>query len=177
MIMVFFFVCSCMIHTLYGSQIYLGDHSTIRTANYYQNLTATIEGSGCYLDLAYASISNKLTIKIIGNSNTVFINHPNELQLSVTGNNCTVNNIFQAAPSSINISGQSIYNDNVGHCTYLFNQYKDRATHLYYLNPNFFKSIVVLGSVAFLAKDPIKTVAITVLMGMLIHRTLYLSRN
>ena len=118
-----FFVCSSLALTLYGSdniknraKISVESNSTISTNDKAKSLVAEMKGHNSHLDLSRARISGTLEIDISGHNNTIIINHPNMLILTVTGHKCRVTNLWCAGKNSqITVSGSnSRYKEGVG---------------------------------------------------------------
>ncbi len=114
-----------MMQWLNGSQIMLGNNHTMIPTYYVEKLTVKMHGDDSYLDLTQSRITGILTIDIAGDDNTVFINHPNKLYLTVTGRNSYVGNRSSTSQDSqIQVVGEgSTYKTNVGYISYLFGPY------------------------------------------------------
>lgn len=115
-----FLACNSMSHTLQCADIdtdfdVIFSNATARIKsstgvvlnNKKKNMTVAISGDGSDVDMRQAEISDTLTIYIMGNDNTVAINHPNRLRLAIRGDNCHVTNQCKSHGTLLDIRGEN----------------------------------------------------------------------
>lgn len=151
-----FLACSCMPHTLncsdddfdfdavWGTEDSYIESSTGVVLDHKQNnMTVAIRGDGSEVNMRPAEISDTLTIYIMGNNNTVAINHPNRLRLAIRGDNCHVTNLCKSRGTILDIRGKS--------STYETDSPLKRGFFASFTNSSFIHIALTLGAVGLLA--------------------------